>query len=267
VARLRVLSHVVPDPRGLERLTIDLAGQEYGGIVVASSDDFYNSACLLNRPDTARSMGEGWETRRRRDAGHDHAVIRLAFAGQVHRLIVDTAHFKYNASAEIAAYGMDDEAGGMDEEAGGMDEEAGGMDEEAGGSAGSPAPAGPAAWKALLPRTRLQPDTRHVLAVGHPAPIVLLRLDAFPDGGLSRVRVIGSLDPAARSRAGYRWFNSLPQDQAVRCLAGTGLEPGLAADVSGQRPLTGAWLAGPGRRLPAAAFNALATMLAGHAAP
>lgn len=245
VARLRVLGHVVPDPRGLERLTIDLASQEYGGIVVASSDDFYNSASLLNRPDTARSMGEGWETRRRRDTGHDHAVIRLAFAGQVHRLIVDTAHFKYNASAEIAAYGVDDEAGGGPE---------------------SPPRAGSAAWKALLPRTRLQPDTRHVLAVGHPAPIVLLRLDAFPDGGLSRVRVIGSLGPAARSRAGYRWLNSLPQDQAVRCLVDTGLEPGLAADVAGQRPLTGAWLAGPGRRLPAAAFNALATMLEGHAA-
>ena len=68
----------------------------------ASSDDFYTSARLLNRPDTARSMGEGWETRRRRDGGPDHVVIRLAFPGHVKQLIVDTAHFKYNASAEIA---------------------------------------------------------------------------------------------------------------------------------------------------------------------
>jgi allantoicase len=33
-----VLGQVVPDPRGLEDLTIDLASQEYGGAVVASSD-------------------------------------------------------------------------------------------------------------------------------------------------------------------------------------------------------------------------------------
>ena len=59
VARLRVLGHVIPDPRGLERLTIDLASQEYGGAVVASSDDFYNSASLLNRPDTATVDGRG----------------------------------------------------------------------------------------------------------------------------------------------------------------------------------------------------------------
>ena len=54
-------------------------------------------------------MGEGWETRRRRDRGHDHAVIRLGFAGQVRQLIVDTAHFKYNASAAIEAWACADD--------------------------------------------------------------------------------------------------------------------------------------------------------------
>lgn len=238
VARLRVLGQVIPDPRGLERLTIDLASQEYGGAVVASSDDYYTSAGLLIRPDTPRSMGEGWETRRRRDAGHDYAIIRLAFAGRIHRLVVDTAHFKYNASAEVAAYGC----------------------------GGEPAPAADApAWEPLLPRTRLQPDTRHVLTVSHTGPVASIRIDAFPDGGLSRVRVIGSIDPAARSRAGYRWFNSLPPDQARRCLAGAGLTAGLAADVAGHRPLTGEWLAHRARQLyEETDLNALAAMLDGR---
>jgi allantoicase len=109
VARLRVFGRVVPDPRQLDGLTVDLAGQQHGGAVVASSDGFYTSARLLNRPDQARTMGEGWETRRRRDAGHDFLVFQLAFRGEVLRLIVDTAHFRYNASAEIAAYGCDQE--------------------------------------------------------------------------------------------------------------------------------------------------------------
>ncbi len=243
VARLRVLGQVVPDPRGLERLTIDLAGQEYGGLVVASSDDFYAAAQVLNRPDRARSMGEGWETRRRRDDGHDFVIFELAFAGLVRQLIVDTAHFRYNASASIAVYGCD----------------------------GSPAPpAESPRWREILGRTRLQPDTRHEFTVSCEQPVAAIRLDAFPDGGLSRVRVVGSIDPPARRRAGYRWFNSLPASQALLCLAGAGVPQRTAADVVGRRPLSAAWLedlrarAVPEHGEPAAHHRALATMLEGE---
>lgn len=59
---------------------------------MACSDDFYTSAAHLIRPDQARTMGEGWETRRRRDAGHDHVVFRLAFPGVIRRIVIDTAH-------------------------------------------------------------------------------------------------------------------------------------------------------------------------------
>lgn len=217
VARLRVLGRVVPDPRLLDRRSIDLASQEYGGAVVSSSDGFYTSAQMLNRPDRARTMGEGWETRRRRDGGHDFVEFRLAFLGDVRQLIIDTAHFKYNASAEIAVYGCREEP---------------------------PPPVESPAWLPLLPRTRLQPDTRHVFAVTHDQHVASVRLDAFPDGGLSRVRVIGSLDPAARRKAGYDWFNSLPLAQAIRCLEDAGVSRDVAGVVVGQRPLPELWLDG-----------------------
>ena len=208
IARLRVLGQVVPDPRGLEDLTIDLASQRYGGTVVAASDDFYTSAAHLIRPGQARTMGEGWETRRRRDDGHDHVVIRLAFPGVIRRVVVDTAHFKYNASAEVALSGAPCD----------------------------PAPP-EASWYPLLARTRLQPDTRHEFASQHDHPVATVRLDAYPDGGLSRVRLIGRLTPAARRAAGYRWFNSLPAPHAVQCLRQAGLTSQDAADLAGQRPL------------------------------
>ena len=104
IARLRVYGHIVPDPRLFDGLTIDLASQDHGGQVVTSSDGFYTSAAMLNRPDKARTMGEGWETRRRRDDGNDHAIIRLALPGRIQLVEIDTAHFKYNASAEIALF-------------------------------------------------------------------------------------------------------------------------------------------------------------------
>ncbi len=204
IARLRVLGQPVPDPRGLEDLTIDLASQQYGGTIVAASDDFYTSAAHLIRPDRARTMGEGWETRRRRDDGHDHVVIRLAFPGVIQRIIVDTAHFKYNASAEVALSAeAEDHADDL----------------------------------LLLARTRLQPDTRHEFASQHDQPVAAVRLDAYPDGGLSRVRLIGRLTPAARRAAGYRWFNSLPASHAEQCLVQAGLDPDRAAELTARRPL------------------------------
>jgi hypothetical protein len=78
--------------------------------------------------------------------------------------------------------------------------------------------------------------------VSHDQSVASIRLDAFPDGGLSRVRVIGSIDPAARRLAGYRWFNSLPQNQAAACLADAGMAADLAADIASQRPLPERWL-------------------------
>lgn len=221
VARLRVLGRVVPDPRPFDGLTIDLASQQHGGAVVASSDGFYTSAHVLNRPDRARTMGEGWETRRRRDTGHDYVVIELALAGDVHQVIVDTAHFVYNASAEIELYGCETQ----------------------------PAPSVESpAWQPLLPRIRLQPDTRHVFAVQPDGPIGSIRLDAFPDGGLSRVRVTGSVDPGARRRAGYRWFNALPRTQAIRGSTDAGIPPDVAAGIADERPLAEAWLDGIRKR-------------------
>ena len=78
------------------------------------------------------------------------------------------------------------------------------------------------------------------------------------------MRVIGSIDRRRAAGAGYRWFNSLPVGQAVRCLTGAGLPPGLAGDVAGQRPLTGAWLEDFRRRHRETDLAALAVMLEGR---
>jgi allantoicase len=203
VARLRVHGQVLPDPRGLEDLTVDLLSQVYGGAVVASSDDYFSAAAALNRPGLARSMGEGWETRRRRDSGNDFVVVRLGLAGRVRRLVVDTSYFRYNASESVAV------SAGV----------AGGFD------------------AVLLPRTRLQPDTRHEFPVDYPGMVAAIRVDAFPDGGLSRVRAIGSIDPAARRQAGYRWFNALPATQAVTSLTDGGVPADAAIEMTSKRPL------------------------------
>jgi allantoicase len=239
IARLRVLGRVVPDPRELDGLTIDLASQRHGGIVVESSDDFYTSASHLNRPDQARTMGEGWETQRRRGPGNDYVVFRLAFPGVVRSVVVDTAHFKYNASAAVTLQGCVE---------------------------GPVPPADSPGWLPLLGRTRLQPDTRHVFASQCPEPVGTVRLDAFPDGGLSRVRLIGAVTAAARRAAGHLWFNSLPAPQAINCLTSAGIGAELAAEITGRRPLRPGQAARPhaaGQERAAAAYGVLAGLLDG----
>jgi len=48
----------------------------------------------------------------------------------------------------------------------------------------------------VLPRTRLQPDTRHRFRVERPAEATHARLDIYPDGGMARLRLFGALTPA-----------------------------------------------------------------------
>ena len=199
VGRLRVHGEPVPDPRLLDGLTVDLAGQELGGSVVSATDTFYTSADALIRPDRPRTMGEGWETRRRRDGKHDSVVLRLAAAGLPRLVEVDTTHFVYNASAFCELWSSDDGV----------------------------------TWAPLLGRVALQPDTRHrFLASG--APATHLRLDAFPDGGLARVRVLGPLTAQGRFGLGLRWLNTLPEEQLLSVVPSKVVEPLLAA-----RPLVG----------------------------
>ena len=98
VARLRVYGEVVADwARLAKRGEVDLAAAEHGARVVACSDMFFGSRHNLIMPGDAHSMGEGWETRRRRGGGHDWTVVRLGTAGTVERAEIDTRHFKGNA--------------------------------------------------------------------------------------------------------------------------------------------------------------------------
>jgi allantoicase len=165
VARLRVHGRPAPD-RALLTGTVDLAALENGGDVAACSDMFYASARNLLLPGRARSTAEGWENARRRDGGNDFVTVRLAGPGVVRRVVVDTSCFIGNAPGAVSVRGADLRGGGVED-----------VD----------------AWTELVPRTRVQPDTRHQFPVSTTDVVTHVRLDVFPDGGLARLRVLGEL--------------------------------------------------------------------------
>ncbi|GAA3503810.1 allantoicase [Streptomyces prasinosporus] len=164
VARLRAYGEVVPDPAWLAALdTFDVVALENGGRVEDASDLFYSPAAHTIRPDRSRRMDEGWETRRRRDRGHDWVRYRLVAQSRIRALEIDTAYLKGN-SAGWASVSVRDTAGD-----------------------------GTGEWREILPRTRLQPDTGHRFVLPEPAVGTHARVDVFPDGGISRLRLFGTL--------------------------------------------------------------------------
>jgi allantoicase len=68
VARFRAFGEVIPDPLNyVEGELVDLASVALGGRGVAASDEFFSSTDNLVMPGRGVNMGDGWETRRRRD--------------------------------------------------------------------------------------------------------------------------------------------------------------------------------------------------------
>ena len=187
VARLRVHGNVVPDwyRLGGLRNEIDLAAVEHGGEVLGCSDMFFGPKHNLIMPGRAVNMSDGWETRRRRGPGHDWVDVRLTCEGVVRRIEIDTAHFKgnYPDTCSIEANGAE-----------------------------------------LLPRTKLQADTRHIFvdALRDVGPISQLRLNVYPDGGVSRLRVFGTATEAGRAAAATRSVNAMFSEEQLRRVCGSG---------------------------------------------
>jgi allantoicase len=183
VARLRVHGEAVPDPRFLAPDALDLAAIENGARVVGCSNLFYSSPNNLLTPDRPRSMADGWETARRRDDDNDWVALKLAAVGVVRMVELDTTYFVGNAPGWARLRGGDATSGDIDD---------------------------PGTWFELLPRTRLQPDTRHRYVLPDPAPTTHVRLDIYPDGGMARLRLHGALTPAGRDEVQRRWLDATP---------------------------------------------------------
>jgi allantoicase len=181
VARLRVHGEPVPDPAFLTG-TVDLAALENGGRLVDCSDAFYSSAGNLIMPGRATSMADGWENARRRDDGNDHATFALAAAGHVQQAELDTSYFVGNAPGWARLLGA---------------------------AGGDTSDLGEDAWFELLPRTRLQPDTRHRFLIAEAAPVTHVRLDVYPDGGMARLRVLGEITPAGLALVQERYRSAV----------------------------------------------------------
>ena len=173
VARLRIYGSPRADWYGAAKGTlVDLAAIENGSHAIAASNEHFGLATTLLMPGRGENMGDGWETRRRREPGNDWCIIALAHPGTIRKILVDTAFFKGNypdqcsIQAAYVTFGTD-----------------------------SSLITQSMFWQELLPPQKLRMDHEHyfeeqIAALG---PITHVRFNIFPDGGVSRLRLWGEI--------------------------------------------------------------------------
>ena len=173
VARLRVYGDVLPDWNRIPRQSlIDLAAIEHGGIVVAASDMFFGSKENLIMPGRAKNMGDGWETKRRRGPGYDWTIVKLGCPGIIRKIEVDTNHFKGNYPDTCSIDVCNEPEMIIDS-----------------------LNAHTIGWKEILSKTKLSAHKRHLFQkeLKNAGMVTHLRLNIYPDGGVSRLRVYGEI--------------------------------------------------------------------------
>jgi allantoicase len=123
----------------------------------------------LIMPGRGINMGDGWETKRNRTPNNrDWVILKLAHPGIIGRIIVDTKHFKgnYPDSCSIEACDSNNDNTVITDKT---------------------------EWMTILPQQKLSADSEHEYSkeiIKHSA-VSHVRLNIFPDGGVSRLRLFG----------------------------------------------------------------------------
>jgi allantoicase len=170
IARLRVYGS--PDAVDVgEDEVFELSAVKSGGRVIAFNDSHYGDPWVILTEGRGQDMGDGWETRRRREPGNDWIIVKLGVAGIVERIEVDTAHFKGNFPDRCSIEGAYVESA---------------TDQSIVTQA--------MFWNELLPQHKLQMDHRHFYegeVIKNIGKVNYVKLNIFPDGGISRLRLFG----------------------------------------------------------------------------
>ena len=176
VARLRVYAEPKVDWAQIAAgEQVDLAAALNGAVALCCNDEHFGSIRNLLTPGRGVNMGDGWETRRRREPGNDWVVIALAHPGVIQKIEVDTAHFKGNYPDRCSIQGAALAAADASLER---------------------LPQQSEEWGELLPQVKLQADSEHQFEaqIADLGAITHVRLNIYPDGGVSRLRLFGVVD-------------------------------------------------------------------------
>ena len=169
VARLRIYGEPQSLISAVDRQHwVDLVSSAAGGTALECNNMHFGDMknLLSNRP--VANMGNGWETRRRREPGNDWVILKLGQEGRIRRVEVDTAFFRGNYPARCSLKGATP-------------------------GKGADLASESVHWGEILPQVALGPDQLHIFEnqVCDIGSVSHVRFDIFPDGGVARLRLTG----------------------------------------------------------------------------
>lgn len=171
VARLKVYGEVYKNWDLIKNTElVDLASAVNGAKSILCNDMFFSHMDNLLMPNRGANMGDGWETKRNRTPNNrDWVVVKLAHKGQISRILVDTCHFKGNYPDTCSIEGISVSNDSTDFSDSNL------------------------AWTEILPKQKLQADFEHFFEkeIVNKDSFTHIRLNIFPDGGVSRLRLFG----------------------------------------------------------------------------
>ena len=173
VARFRVYGEVVKDWTLVDtEQIIDLALANNCGKALACNDMFFSAMDNLISPSSGKNMGDGWETKRNRTPNNeDWVILRLGHLGEIKKIIVDTKHFKgnYPDSCTIDYCNVTNDEAVLNNNV---------------------------QWNPLLKNKKLSANQEHHFeqsTIENHAAVSHIKLKIYPDGGISRLRILGTL--------------------------------------------------------------------------
>ena len=154
---------------------IDLAQPRLGTKVLFKTDDFFASANRIISPmdpifktgvfDTHGKWMDGWESRRKRTEGHDYIILKLGKPGKIKKVDVDTSHFNGNQPAMVSIEGANSSSHKINH----------------------------LKWQTLLSKKKTKANSHHYFTVNSKKVFTHIKFNIFPDGGVARLKLYGSI--------------------------------------------------------------------------
>ena len=173
VARIRIYGSM----KILKNFTgkvLNLTSVLNGATPIACNNEHFGRAENILAPGMGKNMGDGWETRRSRGKNFDWLIIKCATAGKINKIQIDTHHFKGNYPDKCSI-------------------QAAFIDKKISSRA---IVNNSKKWKLLLNKVKLYAHKKHNFKnnLMKSKKINYIKINIFPDGGISRIRVFGKTE-------------------------------------------------------------------------
>ena len=139
--------------------------------MIACNNEHFGKAENILAPGKAKNMGDGWETRRRRDKGFDWLILNSLTGKEIDKIEISTHHFKGNFPSHCSLQAVYLPTSKNSKQIVNSSVK----------------------WKYLLKDAKLSANKIHIFKnnLMKKYKINFIKINIFPDGGISRFRIYG----------------------------------------------------------------------------